>query len=192
MLAKPSFGFNSIFIHVFCRFSSLSKTSAFARYGKAKSTIDHETLIYLVPFYKATASKTIWSLLSNRLFSITWLFCGEIQRQKGWNSETSMVRQRDIFGLTMMALRGSLSSVLIYFMFSLSAPQKWRRGSGCRHPFNILSCIINNGKGVGVVSPNDFSIRKIWTEKRWAVVIYTTFDVDMRTSQVSSVGRAWD
>ena len=106
MLANPSFGFNSKFIHVFCHFSSLLKTSAFARYGKAKLTIDHETLTYLVPFYKATASKTIWSLLSNRLFSITRLFCGETlrhfenvvdetSRYQGWYYETFWMKLRD-------------------------------------------------------------------------------------------------
>ena len=106
MLANPSFGFNSIFIHVFCHFSSLSKTSAFAMYGKAKLTLDHETLTYLVPFYKATASKTIWSLLYNRLFSITRLFCGGtmrhfenvvdgVLRHQWWIYETFWVGLRD-------------------------------------------------------------------------------------------------
>ena len=81
-------------------------------YGKAKLTLDHETLTYLVPFYKATASKTIWSLLYNRLFSITRLFCGGTLRHKGWGYEIEGVVRRDIFGLKWMALR---DSVLIYF-----------------------------------------------------------------------------
>ena len=114
MLTKPSFVFNNVFIHVFYRFSSFSNSSAFARYGNAKLTIDHETLIYLVPFYKATAFKTIQQLLSHRLFSTTRVFCGGTKRQKGQKYETSMMVLRDIFCLTMMALRDSLSSDLIY------------------------------------------------------------------------------
>ena len=125
MLANPSFVFNSVLCHAFCRFSSFSKTSVFARYGNAKLTINNETLIYLVPFYKATASKTIQLLFSHPLFSTNQCFYGGTTRQKGWYYETSMMVLRDIFGLTMMALRDSCKKLnyTLNSIFSSSPPQ---------------------------------------------------------------------